>query len=494
MIMRPASCSFLRIAAVAVMFWAMAGPADAGQAVTDSLQASGWDDGIRLPEATDLNPDPGIVEIEMEAQVATVEIAPGLEVEAWTYNGLIPGPLVRVNVGNRLIVHFTNRLPVPSTIHWHGLRIPIEMDGVPGYSQPAVEPGESFTYDFIVPDAGIYWYHPHVMSAAQVGFGLSGAFLVEDPDEDVGVSDDLVILLSDIDLTEDGVLQPADTGGSTAMAFGREGNHVLVNGRKTPSLHARSGAPQRWRVVNAAKSRYFKLDLGEGHRFMKIGGDGGLLEYPVEQDFLVLGAGERADVIVTPRAEPGSSLLLQSRPHDRGYGSTEFRYAEELIAITLSDLPAHEAPPLPELHREIEPYATTAATPVTLDLTLSFDGSFEYGINGVPYWKAQPVLAQLGETQVWTVNNTTIWSHPLHLHGFFFLVLDEDGAPVRPFEWKDTVNIPFKETRQLVVRFDDDRPGTWIFHCHILDHAEGGLLNAVQLGLPAEDFRPMTSH
>ena len=246
-------------------------------------------------------PDPGIVEIEMEAQVATVEIAPGLEVEAWTYNGLIPGPLVRVNVGNRLIVHFTNRLPVPSTIHWHGLRIPIEMDGVPGYSQPAVEPGESFTYDFIVPDAGIYWYHPHVMSAAQVGFGLSGAFLVEDPDEDVGVSDDLVILLSDIDLTEDGVLQPADTGGSTAMAFGREGNHVLVNGRKTPSLDARSGAPQRWRVVNAAKSRYFKLDLGEGHRFMKIGGDGGLLEYPVEQDFLVLGAGERADVIVTPR-------------------------------------------------------------------------------------------------------------------------------------------------------------------------------------------------
>ena len=265
--------------------------------------------------------------------------------------------LVRVNVGNRLIVHFTNRLPVPSTIHWHGLRIPIEMDGVPGYSQPAVEPGESFTYDFIVPDAGIYWYHPHVMSAAQVGFGLSGAFLVEDPDEDVGVSYDLVILLSDIDLTEDGFLQPADTGGSTAMAFGREGNHVLVNGRKMPSLDARSGAPQRWRVVNAAKSRYFKLDLGEGDRFVKIGGDGGLLEYPIEQDFLVLGAGERVDVIVTPRAEPGSSLLLQSVPHDRGYGSTEFRYAEELVAITISDLPAHEAP------RSLSSTARSSRTP-----------------------------------------------------------------------------------------------------------------------------------
>jgi FtsP/CotA-like multicopper oxidase with cupredoxin domain len=112
----------------------------------------------------------------------------------------------------------------------------------------------------------------------------------------------------------------------------------------------------------------------------------------------------------------------------------------------------------------------------------------------VPYWEARPVLAAAGETQVWVVRNTTPWSHPLHLHGFFFMVLDENGDPVRPYEWKDTVDIPFEQTRRLVVRFDDDRPGTWIFHCHILDHAQGGLLNAVQLGLPAEDFRPMTSH
>jgi FtsP/CotA-like multicopper oxidase with cupredoxin domain len=256
-----------------------------------------------------------------------------------------------VNVGDRLIVHFSNNLPDATTIHWHGLRVPIEMDGVPGYAQSPVEPGGTFTYDFIVPDAGIYWYHPHVMSAAQVGFGLYGAFLVEDPNESVGVADDLVVLLSDIDLTDAGGLESPDTGGSLGMAFGREGSHVLVNGKQTPSLTARAGAPQRWRVINAAKSRYFKLDLGEGYRFTKIGGDGGLLEYPVELDFVVLGAGERADVIVTPRGAPGSSLMLRSQLHDRGFGSTEFRDTEDLIDITLADLPVYDAAPLPAPRR-----------------------------------------------------------------------------------------------------------------------------------------------
>ena len=231
--------------------WAVALSLALGAAVPagaqESLQTTGWDDGIRMPEAPDLNPDPRIVEIELEARVETFEVEPGLTVEAWTYNGLIPGPLIHVDVGDRLIVHFTNSLPDPSTIHYHGLRIPIDMDGVPGYSQPAVEPGGSFTYDFVVPDAGIFWYHPHVMSAMQVGYGLYGAFLAEDPNEaeTVGVADDLVILLSDIAVTDAGEFEDPNSGGSAGMAFGREGNHILINGRKMPHLMARSGAPQR---------------------------------------------------------------------------------------------------------------------------------------------------------------------------------------------------------------------------------------------------------
>ncbi len=468
-------------------------------AAQESLQAPDWDKTIRMPEAPDLNPDPHIVEIELEARIETFEVEPGLSVEAWTYNGLVPGPVIRVKVGDRLIVHFTNSLPDPTTIHYHGLRVPIEMDGVPGYSQPPVEPGGTFTYDFIVPDAGLYWYHPHVMSAAQVGFGLYGAFLAEDPAEveTVGVADSLVILLSDMAVTDEGELDDPDSGGSAGMAFGREGNHVLVNGRKTPHMVARSGAPQRWQIVNAAKSRYYMLDLGEDYTFTRIGGDGGLIEYSVEEDFLVLGAGERADVIITPRGAPGEELMLRSQLHDRGYGSTEMRSIEDLVAITITDQPEYAGDPLPRVTREIEPFSTEGATEVNLTLTIDQDPTsleFEYGINGIPYWEASPVLAELGETQIWTVENTTPWSHPLHLHGFFFMVLDEDGAPVRPYEWKDTVDVPFKQTRRLLVRFDEDRPGTWLFHCHILDHAAGGLLSTVHLGLPIEMYKPFGSH
>lgn len=405
----------------------------------------------------------------------------GRRVTAWTYNGGLPGPLIRVRAGDRLIVRFSNALPQPSTVHWHGVRVPIEMDGVPDASQPDVPPGGSFTYDFVVPDAGLFWYHPHVMSAAQVGFGLYGALLADDPADPVGIEDDVVLVLSDIALMEDGSLEPPDSGGTTAMAFGREGTHVLVNGRTRPTLRARSGAPQRWRIVNAAKSRYFTLDL-RGATFTLIGGDGGLQEAPVEHQFLLLTPGERADAIVTTSAAPGTQLTLQSLLHNRGFGSVEFRTVEQLLTLEIADLPPVSLPP-PQVGRSIAPLSTAGATGVSIELTLGqrSNGTFEYGINGVPFAKARPILARLGETQIWEVKNSTKWSHPLHLHGFFFQVLDEQGAPVRPLAWKDTVNVPLEGSARFVVRFDE-RPGAWMYHCHILDHADGGLMGTVLVG------------
>jgi FtsP/CotA-like multicopper oxidase with cupredoxin domain len=450
-----------------------------------SLQPEHWDDNIRLAEAPDRNPDPHIVEVDLEARLAEVEVASGERVQAWTYNGGIPGPLIRVRKGDRLIVHFTNRLAEPTTVHWHGLRVPIAMDGVPIHSQPAVQTGGSFTYDFVTNDAGLFWYHPHVMSAAQVGFGLYGALLVEDPDEQVGVRDELVMVLSDIATDGHGHFEPPDSGGPAGMVFGREGNHVLVNGRSRPVLQARNGAPQRWRIVNAAKSRYFNLEL-EGQTFTRIGGDGGLQELPDRSDELVLAPGERADVIVTPRAKDGQPLVLRSLLFNRGYGSVEFRDIEDLIAIEMAPLPEYTEPVSIATHRTIEALEAAGATPVQIDFTLAqkTDGTFEYGINGVPFSKG-PIPARVGETQLWTVKNTTKWSHPFHLHGFFFQVLDDRGNPVRPMAWKDTVNVPFEQTVRLLVRFDD-RPGQWMFHCHILDHADGGLMGTVALGVPAD--------
>ena len=230
-----------------------------------SLAPANWDGGLKLAEAHDHNPDPKIVEVDLTARIADVEVASGKTVKAWTYDGGLPGPLIRAHVGDRVMVHLANELPQPTTIHWHGVRVPIEMDGVPDISQPEVKHGETFTYDFVVRDAGLYWYHPHVMSAAQVGFGLYGALLVDDPADGVGIVDQLTLVLSDIGFDRAGVLDSADTGGPAGMVFGREGVYVLANGKILPTLRARSGAPQRWRIVNAAKSRFFLLDL-EGER------------------------------------------------------------------------------------------------------------------------------------------------------------------------------------------------------------------------------------
>src|SRR5262245_29760434 len=216
-----------------------------------TLQPPAWNAGVKLLDAVDANSDPKIAEIALESRVTSLEVAPGVRTDAWTYYGGLPGPLIRARKGDRLIVHFSNKLPQSTTVHWHGVQVPIEMDGVPGASQAPVEPGESFTYDFVVPDAGLFWYHPHVMSAAQVGFGLYGPLLVEDPDDPVKVADELVLVLTDIATDNDGTLQSADSGGILGALLGREGNHVLVNGHVKPTMTIRHGALQRWRIGNA---------------------------------------------------------------------------------------------------------------------------------------------------------------------------------------------------------------------------------------------------
>jgi FtsP/CotA-like multicopper oxidase with cupredoxin domain len=450
-------------------------------AAAQSLAPIGWADGVKLAEPADLNPDPKIVEVNLVAKLADVEVAPGKRVHAWTYNGGLPGPLIRTRVGDRLIVHFTNELKEATTVHWHGVRVPIEMDGVPGISQDEVTTGGSFTYDFVVRDAGLYWYHPHVMSAAQVGFGLYGALLVEDPEDGVGVEDQVTLVLSDIGFDKNGVPEPADSGGSAGMVFGREGEYVLVNGRVRPVIKARPGAPQRWRIVNTAKSRFFFLDL-DGQMFTVIGSDGGLQERAEATDLLLVTPGERVDVIVTPKGKAAAPLTLRAMLYNRGYGSVEYRAVEDVLTVEFTKEPPVTAKPV-AVTRVLPVPTVAGATPVEIVLTLPpmRNNQSEFQVNGVPFWKAKPYLAKLGETQLWIVKNDSDWDHPFHLHGFFFHVIDDQGEPVRPLALKDTVNVPMKKTVRLLVTFDE-RPGEWMFHCHILDHADGGLMGTVLLG------------
>ncbi len=446
----------------------------------------GWADEIALAVPVDLNPDPHILEIELRARVETLPIwslRPPTEV--YTFGGTLPGPLIELAAGDRLIVHFTNDLPEATTIHWHGLRINNDMDGAPNHPRPPIPPGESFDYDFVVPDAGLFWYHPHVNSTAQVGFGLYGPLLVRasDSSEQAAPVDELVLVLSDIGIREDGTLNDPQAGGDLATLFGREGNVILVNGRWLPTIKVRSGVTQRWRLVNAARSRYFELEL-PGSTFTRIGNDGGLLPAPIEEERIFLIPGQRADVLVTPTDATGSLQFLTWIPYDRGFGSADLR-TEQLI-MRLDFVSGRPGQPLAvDIEREIKPVETRGATLVKMRLTemMDADGGLLLGINDTPFEELEPWPATVGETQIWEISNEMDWAHPFHLHGYFFQEVDEGGVPIEPLSWQDSIDIPARETRWIAMVFDE-RPGMWMFHCHILDHADAGMMGLVHVTMP----------
>lgn len=443
-------------------------------------QPAGWADDLAMPIPTDLNADPSVLEIDLEARVAELEFVPGFKTTVWTYNGTVPGPFLKAKVGDRLIVHFKNSLPEATTIHWHGLRISNDMDGTPGFTQDLVQPGGEFRYEFTLPDAGTYWYHPHYDSAEQVGRGLYGAILVEDPNDPEVFGDDLVMLLSDISLDEQGQLLPADSGGNFGDLFGREGSVLLVNGKVRPTLKVRAGKQQRWRLINATRARYYNIRL-RNHRFVRLGGDNGLAARSADVYNLIVTPGERQDAVFTPSDEPGTHNVLRWVPTERGFGSVFNRPSEDMLFIdTVADAPVTPEP-IPTELRTIERMDLTNALQTTLELTIAIDERVEMGVNGIPYWKSTPIQGLVGQTQIWRIVNNTDFAHPFHLHGYFFQVLDDARVP----EWKDTVNVPSKSEVSIAVHLDD-RPGVWMLHCHILDHAEVGMMRTLVVRDPTK--------
>jgi FtsP/CotA-like multicopper oxidase with cupredoxin domain len=448
--------------------------ASPGFPAIDVEQPQGWDDDLRMAEPEDLNADPHILEFSLEASISNLEIVPGKATPAWTYNGTVPGPLIRAQVGDRLIVHFTNALPEATTIHWHGVRVPNAMDGSPGITQDPIRPGTTFTYDFVLKDAGTYWYHPHLNSPAQVAAGLYGAIVVEDPAEpDFG--DDLVLVVSDIAIAVDGSLEPANRGGAFGDLFGREGDVLLINGKIKPTLKVRTGKQQRWRVVNAAITRYVPLALRD-HRWTRIGGDGGLLERPERIPRIVLTPGERADLLFTPVSDPGTQREFAWLPVDRGLGTITGRGRIPMMTIQTVDAPPVRPLEVPEHLRTIKSVDINGATEkrVELNITIGAPVNRMMNINGVAHESL--IEARVGETQVWNVVNNSDFDHPFHIHGYFFQVLDDTRIP----EWKDTVNVPSHKSLRLAITFDD-RPGMWMVHCHILDHAEAGMMGHLRV-------------
>ncbi|MDQ3283684.1 MAG: multicopper oxidase family protein, partial [Acidobacteriota bacterium] len=347
------------------------------------------------------------------------------------------------------------------------LRIPAAMDGTPATQRP-IAPGETFTYRFTPPDAGTFWYHPHLNETEQLEKGLYGALIVRGADEPI-VDGEQILVFDDVDADKEGRL--AKFGGFRERHDGREGDVRLINGKAEPQLTIAAGQVERWRIINASSARYIRLSLG-GAPFRIIGTDGGLIEAPVEVTEVLLPAADRIDVLVGPFKE-GETLSIDSL---RYFRSTMRRRGDETFGTLTVGAAKPSRAAIPQWLRTIEPLIDADAKPnrtVKFSVGLSLRRGLDFRVNGETHHDDRPV--KVGELQVWDVVNSSLMDHPFHLHGFFFQVLSINGKAPAFRSWEDVVNLPPRTTVRIAW-MPEDRPGSWMYHCHILEHHEAGMM------------------
>ncbi len=422
----------------------------------------------------DTNPDPNVVEVSITAGKAARSFKAGTTASVYAYNGSIPGPVLRAKVGDRVIVHFKNALPEETTIHWHGLRISDQMDGSPRVQNP-IKPGAEFTYEFTVPDAGSYWYHPHVDAQVQVEMGLYAPIVIFDPKKDPTYDAERFLVLDDVRIESDGKISPESS--MDGMMAGRFGNVLLTNGHpvKEAVASAEQGTVERWRIVNSANARTMQIAL-DGATFRVIATDGGLLPEPYTTKRLTVPIGNRFDLEVT-YDRPGTAKLLSYVETDDG----ETAMTAFAVDVAASDrVPREIAWPAITLPDR----APDASATIVLDATQT--GDMPWTMNG----KAMPTdplfTWKQGSTVDLTIVNRVQLEHPFHLHGQFFTILGGKDPGL-----KDVVLVPPKGT--VKVRAYVDNPGRWMAHCHILEHAEMGMMGEIMV-TPDANAPPMTHH
>lgn len=414
---------------------------------------------------------------ELIAAPLDLELISGHRTPAWAYGGQAPGLELRCRQGERLRVRFINKLSVPTTIHWHGIRLPLAMDGVPYVSQLPVLPGEYFDYDFITPDAGSYWYHPHTASSEQLGRGLVGPLIVEER-EPSGFLHERTLSLKTWHVDAQG----AFTAFSVPREAAREGTRgrlTTLNGTAVPSLELPAGQVVRLRILNLDSTITYRLNLpGAEARIYALDGQ------PVEPRDLGkeywLGPGMRIDLAVRVPAA-GAELPLRNGP---------------LRLATLKSLATTEAPgdwpaPLPA-NPIAEPDLANAET-----LRFNFEWSATLAsanANGpAKYWQingqawdikdkscADRPIARLKKDghYIFELRNMAQYLHPIHLHGLVFKVISSNRKQIIPY-FTDTYLLGKNEVARIALVADN--PGIWMFHCHVIDHMETGLMAAIEV-------------
>jgi FtsP/CotA-like multicopper oxidase with cupredoxin domain len=398
------------------------------------------------------------------------KISDSKTIMAWGFNNTVPGPVLKAKKGDEIIIKVKNNLQQPTVVHWHGIRLPASMDGT-GETQKPVQPGEEFEYRFIVPDAGTFWYHSHQNETEQMERGMYGALIVEDETDPV-TDGERVLVIDDMKLTRNNEFKK---GNFYSRWFerhdGREGDTLLINGKENSVIEMHAGQTERWRFINASSAKYFRLNLA-GKKFKIIATDGGLLEKPREVNEVLIIPGERVDIIAGPFAE-GETFSIESLPYNR---MTTIKPKRQTYATVKVGTTKPSAAFIPENLRTIESLASRDAV-VTRKVNFSVAPSWKHGIdflvNGDVHTNDNPV--NVGELQVWEVSNTSLMDHPFHLHGFFFQVIEENGKLLDYKAWKDTYNLKPK-SKIKIAWVPDNRPGRWMYHCHILEHHEAGMM------------------
>ncbi len=439
----------------------------------------------------------------LKAQKSVQQVLPDKypPTDVWSYNGQIPGPVLRVKQGETFSARFENGLDVDSSIHWHGIRVPNNMDGVPFITQDPVKPNDHFDYQFVAKDAGTFWYHPHLNSAEQVDRGLSGVLIVEEADP-IDVDAELIWMLDDWRLGEDGKLIEDYQNLHDKAHGGRLGNVTAVNGSYNPTFDVENGARVRLRLINSSNARLYTPIIPDQSAWV-IAFDGQpITPKKLEKGMLRLGPGMRADIIVD--ISHGTDTPLQVL--DQTYRGDPVKLAQ--LKVKGSGKSRTSPPPIlapnplsvPDLanaERKSVVYEggamgrlASAKLNGTTDMPLrdlAQQKGLVWATNGNAYAslmdleKADRLFKlNLGKSYIFSLTNKSAWIHPIHLHGHTYQLLSRNGKKLDTPMWQDTVLIYPNET--VEVAFVADNPGDWMFHCHILDHAASGMIAAIAVG------------
>lgn len=444
------------------------------------------------PSGKAQQPEPGgsVRSFALTAAPATLELKAGLQVPVWAYNGTVPGPELRVKVGDLVRVQFTNNLPTGTTIHWHGLAVPNGQDGVAGVTQDVIPSGGTAAYAFVATTAGTYWYHPHQDSAVQEGRGLYGALIVEPRDASLLPALDQTLIYDEWQL---GPPQATPPPGDDVTMF--QYGTYSVNGRTGGGIQPirfQPGTPVRLRLINAGFLTHYIHVHGVPVRI--VGADGHeLIGGPPTEHAVAIGAGERVDVEFTA---PASAVWVQA--HDPSAPATQ-------IGVPLLPVGAPMPAQMPGQNEAISGevldllnYPARAESPIwaagvnaTKSFTLTLNETMgampdqrigipgmagmgrQYLINGVSFPNTQQLEIAQSDLVSLTIVNRGRLEHPMHLHGGAFPILAVNGNPVAGQLVKDTVLVDPGES--ITVGFRADNPGWWMLHCHELHHAAGGM-------------------